>query len=247
MAGGVYPFPLIEDGDFSIPSVFMKDVEGKRLLACVDKTVHLYSGAIRGHAVNYNILGRKGRDLNHRVVISAHIDAKQGTPGALDNGVGVVVLLLLAELLQAYDGERCIELLALNGEDCYAVPGQMLYLRQNEGKFTDIKLNINVDCAGYRNASTAFSPMNLPDETLHKLRRFLSSHTRFVEGMPWYQSDHSLFLQNGCPAIAVASQWFLENIESQDVTHTTKDAPNMVDYQLVAEIATGIWELLQLI
>ena len=31
LAGGVYPFPLIEDGDFDIPSVYMKDVEGDRL------------------------------------------------------------------------------------------------------------------------------------------------------------------------------------------------------------------------
>ena len=28
LAGGVYPYPLIEDGDFEIPSVFMTDEEG---------------------------------------------------------------------------------------------------------------------------------------------------------------------------------------------------------------------------
>src|SRR4030042_1464267 len=33
LAGALYPFPLIEDGDFDIPSVFMTDVEGGRLAA----------------------------------------------------------------------------------------------------------------------------------------------------------------------------------------------------------------------
>ncbi len=31
LAGGVYPFPLIEDGDFDIPSVYMTEDEGARL------------------------------------------------------------------------------------------------------------------------------------------------------------------------------------------------------------------------
>lgn len=29
LAGGVYPFPLIEDGDFQIPSVYLTEAEGK--------------------------------------------------------------------------------------------------------------------------------------------------------------------------------------------------------------------------
>ena len=47
VAGGVYPFPLFEDGDFNIPSVFMKDTEGKKLLHCNHKVVQLISYATR--------------------------------------------------------------------------------------------------------------------------------------------------------------------------------------------------------
>jgi aminopeptidase YwaD len=39
LAGGVYPFPLIEDGDFNIPSVYMTDEEGSRLVKHSGKTV----------------------------------------------------------------------------------------------------------------------------------------------------------------------------------------------------------------
>lgn len=45
-AGGVYPFPLFEDGDFDIPSVFMKDTEGEKLLNCLGQQVTLVSGQI---------------------------------------------------------------------------------------------------------------------------------------------------------------------------------------------------------
>jgi aminopeptidase YwaD len=39
LAGGVYPFPLIEDGDFDIPSVYMTEEDGKKLSLFVEKKV----------------------------------------------------------------------------------------------------------------------------------------------------------------------------------------------------------------
>lgn len=104
----------------------------------------------------------------------------------------------------------------------------MLYPKQNEGK-CDIQLNINGDCARYRGTPTAFLPMNFPEKWYAGFKQFLSEHTDFVEGSPWFQGDHSLFLQNGCPSIAIASQWFLENMESHDVRHTAEDTPKIVD------------------
>lgn len=47
MAGGMYPFPMIEDGDFDVPSVYMTDVEGERLLQHVGETATLESRAWR--------------------------------------------------------------------------------------------------------------------------------------------------------------------------------------------------------
>lgn len=72
-----------------------------------------------------------------------------GTPGAIDNGTGVTVLLLLAELLKDTYCRYPIELLVFNGEDYYRAPGQVKYIEQNEGRFEDILLKINIDGAGY--------------------------------------------------------------------------------------------------
>ena len=241
VAGGVYPFPLFEDGDFNIPSVYMKDTEGVNLLSYTGKTVELISKAKRIPETAFNVLARR-RNLQgkKRIVITAHIDSKIGTPGAIDNATGVTVLLLLAELLKEYNTDYSLELVFFNGEDYYGAPGQITYLKQNEGKMDEIALNINIDGAGYIEGKSCFSPFNLPEDMLDLLHEVLWEASDLVEGKPWYQGDHSVFLQQGCPAIAVSSSWFIDNMEDQDITHTPKDNLSIVNYERVAECAQGI-------
>ena len=157
LAGGVYPFPLIEDGDFDVPSVYMTEEKGLTLLQYAGTEVKLESISKRIKSNGCNVVARKGSNSTNRIVVTAHIDAKKGTPGAIDNATGVVILLLLAELLGDYGGYKQIEIVAFNGEDYYAVPGQMLYIAKNQGQFEDILLNINLDGAGYKTGDTAFS------------------------------------------------------------------------------------------
>jgi aminopeptidase YwaD len=240
LAGGVYPFPLIEDGDFNIPSVFMTEEEGSRLVLYAGKTVTLNSKSTRLSSKGCNVIARKGNRPGRRIVITAHIDAKKGIPGALDNGSGVVVMLLLAELLGNYDGNRQIELVALNGEDYYAVPGQMQYLTQNQGQFHEILLNINIDGAGYKDGGTAFSFYDLPEEVENQAKEVINLYGGITVGSPWVQGDHSIFIQNGCPAMAVSSQWFTDHIDSQEITHTPKDNLDIVDPHKLVEIAQAL-------
>lgn len=246
IAGGAYPFPLFEDGDFDIPSVFMKDTEGEKLLPYTGKTVQLVSSATRIPETAYNIVARNEDDADKkRIVITAHIDTKIGTGGAIDNGTGVTVLLLLAEILKIYQLNYPIELVFFNGEDYYGAPGQVKYIEQNAGSFDDIILNINIDGAGYCEGLSCFSPLELPEDMTDILHEVLWNNPELVEGLPWYQGDHSVFLQQGCPAIAVSSQWFIENMECQEITHTPKDNLSIVNYERVAECAIGIAEILQ--
>lgn len=244
-AGGVYPFPLFEDGDFDIPSVYMKDTEGEKLLPCAGQPVELISKAERIPSTTFNVIGRKSEHTKEPIVITAHIDTKIGTPGAIDNGTGVAIVLVLAKLLKDYAGKYPIELVIFNGEDYYAAPGQINYMEQNKGQFNDMLLNINIDGAGYKEGLSCFSPFELPENILDTLHEVLWDNPELKEGLPWYQGDHSMFLQQGCPAIAVSSQWFIENMECQEITHTPKDNLSIVDYERVAECALGIAELVR--
>lgn len=247
IAGGVYPFPLIEDGDFDIPSVYMTEEEGEKLIPHVGEMVCLESKSRRIPGYGYNVLGRKGKKGGARIAVTAHIDAKKGTPGAIDNATGVAVLLLLAQILKSYDGNRSIELVAFNGEDFYAVPGQMAYVRANQDRFDEILLNINIDGAGYLQGPSAFSFFGLPDEIRGKADRILADYPGTVEGVQWVQSDHSIFVQFGRPAIAVTSAWFLENVDSQTITHTPQDNLAIVDPSKVVEIARALGALIRVI
>ena len=242
LAGAVYPFPLIEDGDFDIPSVYMTDEEGARLAAHAGRTASLDSRAQRIPSAGCNVVARKGTDAPQRVVFCAHIDAKRGTPGALDNAAGVVVLLLLAELLEGCEGRLGVELVALNGEDYYAAPGEISYLEQNRGKMGDIALNVNLDAPGHLQGNTHYSLYGCPDALASAIRGTLSGREGLVEGEEWYQGDHMVFVQNQVPALAITSERFME-IETT-VAHTALDTPDLVDRAKLADVALALRDLL---
>ena len=245
LAGGVYPFPLIEDGDFNIPSVYMTEEEGKELISVIGKKVFLESKSKRIPGKGYNVIATKGIKNSNRIVVTAHIDAKKGTPGAIDNATGVIILLLLADLLKDYNGDNIIELVAFNGEDYYAVSGQMNYIRANQENFKEIILNINIDGAGFKEGPSAFSLFELP-EVLHKItHEVISQYSGITEGAHWPQGDHSIFLQYGVPAIAVSSKWFVDNINGQEITHTPKDNIEIVDCMRLIEISQALNSLIR--
>lgn len=242
MAGAVYPFPLIEDGEFDIPSVYMTEEEGQRLAGYVGKQVTLESRARRMPSTGCNVIAPKGAGPERRAVLFAHIDAKPGTPGALDNASGIAVLLLLAELLADYSGELGIEIAALNGEDYYSGIGEQEYLRTNSGKFEGIVLGVNLDGAGYHRGKTAYSLYDCPPAIADAIRKAFSTYEDLVEGEPWYQGDHGLFLMNGRPALAITSERFVEILS--EIAHTAKDRPELVDTLKLVNVALALRDVL---
>lgn len=243
LAGGLYPFPLIEDGDFDIPSVYMTEEEGRRLLSHNSRSMSLSFSAERIPSLGSNVYARKGRDQGKRLVVCAHIDAKPGTPGALDNATGVVTILLLAELLQEYAGELTVELVAINGEDYYGANGEIQLVEINQGRFEEIVLAVNLDGAGYIKGKTHFSLYETPEQLVKAAREVFANYEEIQPGEQWYQSDHSVFIQNGCPAVAITSEKFMEL--STYITHTEKDQPELVDRGKLVEVALALKELVE--
>ena len=242
LAGSVYPFPLFEDGDFDIPSVYMKDVDGEKLFGFCGQTARLRFESRRIPSVGQNVTARIPGISDNRIVVCAHIDTKPGTPGALDDGTGTIALLALAELLSAQVPQYTIELAALNGEDYYSAPGQMAFLAANQEIMQQVYLAINLDAPGYRDVSTAVSHYNAPEPVQTILHDLVQSNSRFVVGEPWYQGDHSIFIQNGRPAVAVTSENF--HWLSSEITHTPKDSIDKVDFDMLADIAMLLSEFI---
>lgn len=242
MAGPLYPFPLIEDGDFDIPSVYMTEDEGARLAAFAGKMTSLESHAERIPSTGCSVFARKGRDPERKVVCCAHIDAKRGVPGAIDNASGVIVMLLLAELLTDYSGGLTVEIVAINGEDYYANPGEMQVMALNDGQFDKIALAINVDGVGYVKGRAAYSLYECPEPLAQLIRGTFAGQAALMEGEPWYQGDHVLFIMNGRPTLAFTSEHVMELVT--EIIHTPADSPDIVDPQVLVTVATALRDLI---
>jgi aminopeptidase YwaD len=176
------------------------------------------------------------------VVLFAHIDAKDGTPGATDNATGVIVLLLLAELLADYSGNLGIEIVALNGEDYYSAPGEKQWLDLNADKFEEIVLGINLDGVGFHQGKTAYSLYDCPADIADSTHKVFSAHNEMIEGESWYQGDHGLFLMNQRPALAITSERFMDMLK--EIVHTPKDNPEIVDTTKLVDVAIALRDLL---
>ncbi len=242
MAGAMHPFNLFEDGNFNIPSVYMTDVEGERLYQYLHHEVALLSEASRIPSRGCNPVAWRGKETSKRVVITAHIDAKMGTPGAIDNAGGVVTLLMLATLLEDYNGPLTVELVAFNGEDYYSAPGQIAYIRKYASTFHDILLAINLDGLGYIEGKTATSLYGCPAGVSEMVEKIFASQDEFVQGDSWYQSDHSIFIQNDVPAMAITTDQFSEVWAG--IAHTGKDTPDIVDTSKLVRTALGLRDLI---
>jgi aminopeptidase YwaD len=184
------------------------------------------------------VIARKNPESRQKIVVTAHIDAYEDTPGASDNASGTVVLMLLAEMLAGYTGSAGIEIAALNGEDHYSAGGQMDYLGRYAREFGDIVVAINVDDVGYRKGRAAFSFYECPPEIRRKAEMTFGAYDGLVQGDPWFNGDHMIFVQNGVPSMAFTAEELSELMAT--ITHTPRDTPEIVDLARLVEVARAL-------
>lgn len=238
LAGSLDPFPLVEDGSFPLPTGNLSLEVGAQVLVGLRRepgaVATLDLPARRWPSSARNVVAALGDQLT-RVTVVAHIDTKPGTPGALDNATGVVVLCRVAELLADPGANPGIgvELLVVNGEDHYSASGELDYLAGTD--LSEVRLAVNIDGAGLRGGPTAYSTYGRLDEPA---LRTLESAPGLVPGPPWPQSDHMVFAAAGRPAIALTSSDFATVM--QDVAHSHADTPDLVDPVLLEQAAQAI-------
>ena len=97
-----------------------------------------------------------------------------------------------------------------------------------------------ISMAGYK-TETAYSLTNVLMKS-HGVRDVLK-YNGIMEGEQWYQSDHMIFVQNGRPAIAVASENIAELMST--IAHTPKDTSDMVDCEKIVEAAYSLQDLVK--
>jgi aminopeptidase YwaD len=243
MAGGLYPYPLIEDGDVDIPNAYVTDTVGTELLAHLGQPAHVVIEAQRRTALARQLTAVRGPEDVPRIVLVAHIDSKDGSPGAVDNATGVAALLAATAHLGEYTGPYRLEVVLMNGEDYYATPGEHRFVAGNEGRWEEIALGVNLDAVGGRGSRTAVTCFGCPEPIAAATDAAMARHPTTVAGEEWYESDHSLFLAHGRPAIALTSTTFRELCAS--VTHTAHDTLGVVDASITAAAGAFVADLVR--
>ncbi len=186
---------IFEDGDFDIPSVYVTKEVGEKILNSTG-IINLSIKAERVNSTGANVIARLNEDKEKKIVITAHLDTKYGTPGALDNGTGIAVLLLLSKLIKPEMLDYCLEILLLNGEDYYSTPGQMKYMSEYLGEDNSIVLALNCDGIGLKDSKTAIALMELKEGNEFIVKELLIEKKDFEIIEPWVEGDHMLFLMN---------------------------------------------------
>lgn len=243
MVGSQYPFPLFEDGDLDVPNAFMTDVEGQRLLAHAGSPARLVIVSERRDAVAEHVIATIPGTGKGRIVVSAHIDSRRGSPGALDNASGVATLLEVARLLEGYKGRHSVEFVPFNGEDDYANPGEIQWLEENTGRFDEIVLGINIDDSGQVGAGNHISFYDCPAEIASAVHDLLPVYPQLSEGPQWFQGDHAILGIYGRPAIAIASADMHRFMA--EYAHTDRDVLALADPGLIASTADFVAQLVR--
>ncbi len=220
------PAPLIEDGDFALPSVTVAAGVGEALRRTTGPvTLQLRSTRQPGRAAN--VIGRRAAPARDKLVLCAHFDTKPGTPGALDNAAGVAAVLALAEQLAARPPATNVEIVAFNGEDHYAAPGEMAYITGCGSDFGRITLLINVDGVGLRGQPATVAFFNCPAAWTDQARSLMTRWDGIAESEPWPEGDHSIFAMQGVVCLALTSGSIHALLDG--VIHTPADTLDLVD------------------
>jgi aminopeptidase YwaD len=241
MVGNIYPFPVIEDGDFDIPSVYCKDIIGEEIASRTGRIFHLKTEARRIPAQASNVISRNNPGAMKKIIICAHIDAKETTPGASDDAAGIAVLLLLAEMLADYQGDTGVEIVVFNGEDNYTAGGEMDYLKRYGHELDRAVMAMNIDDVGFVNGKTGYSFYECPEGLRNKVKAVYHNYGGLIEGEQWYSGDHMIFAQKSIPTMAITSEKVIELMHT--VTHTPADVPQIVDCKKLVELAAALQQL----
>lgn len=239
LMSGCDPFPFFEDGDFLIPSasIGLDSLEDIKKLTNLEVIVDLKIDSRKLKSKSCQIVAsKKVPNSKGKIVIAAHMDTKYNTPGALDNAAGLAVLLKTAEIIKTENFD--VEVVPFNSEEYFGANGELKYLdliKQNQEK---IALMINIDSPCHLGSKMAVSFYNFNERMTKLAGDFLQNHPEVIEGDQWYAGDHSAFVFQDVPCVAITSSDLFDG--ALEFTHTPKDTLDSVDTKMIEHVAKNI-------
>jgi len=164
------------------------------------------NGRLEGKNVVATLEGKS----NATVIISAHYDSADNSPGADDDGSGVSVVLMTAFILSQYEFNNTIKFITFSGEEEGSL-GSKHYARKAYEQGEEIIAVLNLDCVGYAVSKDGGSKVSIlagetskwiadvSEEICKKYDNLINLGIVRYPNRPY--SDHQSFLDYGYEAI----------------------------------------------
>ena len=177
-----------------------------------------------------------GKNEDDIILIGAHYDCHDDSPGALDNGTGVTTLLELARILgsSGVEFEKTIRFVFFGIEELSCV-GSSFYVLNHQNELDNIALMINLDGPGAKGGKT-FDVGGFDD-----LGRFILNISRDISypmklSRPAFGADSFPFTLRGVPSAmmrksespGIFSYQGPINFEDRGWGHTPGDTPDKI-------------------
>lgn len=241
---GLQPFPLFEDGNFLIPSAYVTEAMFEELQGNDKEGMAWVSIQSKNKQQNsYQLVSRKRNKSNYgKIIICAHMDTKYNTQGALDNAVGVAVLIGAAARLAGSDCD--IDIVPFNGEEYYEASGEVEYLKYISSGQNEVSLVINIDSPCHAGSKIAVSLYNFNDPAKEVVDHLMQTQNEVVYGPEWYAGDHAAFAFRGIPCMVLTSSDLFEG--GLDNTHTMQDTLETVDLSQIELVVNYINKIVEI-
>lgn len=235
--------PYIENYT-EVPSLTVSKAMEQEILKLEHKQVQVKVSSFSEDSVTGNVIA-KTKNAKEKIVISAHYDSAEGSPGAWDNASGVVALLELAKRFQNKDLNVQIEFAAMCPHEI-GYPGSVTYTNTEQAELEKVLLNINIDGIGAVSGIDTITSDNLPNWMYRFIQKILLKYEEITEdGAIKVEGDHFAYTWNNIPSMVFTSTGNVnmhhENIDSLCTVDTDKIL-RVVDFieELIGEISAAI-------
>ena len=235
--------------------------------------VHRHQYEVAGQACENIEVQRVGTDKPHDIVlIGAHYDSVQGSPGANDNATGVAALLALARTMANGRSLCTVRFVAFTNEEppLFQGPhmGSYVYAKRCRERGENISLMLSLETIGYYSDEPRSQRYPFPFGLFYPSTANFIAFVSNMENAPWVKQlltafrHHARFPSEGgalwewIPGVAWSDHWsfWRAGYPAVMVTdtapnryphyHTAADTPDKVDFPRMARVISGLQQVI---
>jgi Zn-dependent M28 family amino/carboxypeptidase len=206
------------------------------------------------------------------VLIGAHYDSVQGSPGANDNASGVAAMLALARAFSRTKPVCTLRFVAFTNEEPpffqSGYMGSRLYAQRSRARSENITLMLSLETIGYYSDQPGSQHYPFPFNFFYPSTANFIAFVSNIEHAPWVKRlltafrRHTQFPSEGgalwewLPGVAWSDHWsfWKEGYPAVMVTdtahnryshyHTATDTPDKIDFSRMARVVSGLQKVI---